>query len=86
LRDECRADECAIGPVRVRSHSASCCEAAKLPMNPCSRLVEQHGVKGFKFHPTVQGFLSADKMAWPVHEVINEHKLPAIFHSDHSGI
>ena len=29
------------------------------------RLVENHGVKGFKFHPTVQGFLPADKMAWP---------------------
>ena len=50
------------------------------------RLVEQHGVKGFKFHPTVQGFLPADKMAWPIYEVINEHKPPAIFHSGHSGI
>ena len=50
------------------------------------RLVEQHGVKGFKFHPTVQGFVPADKMAWPIYEVINEHKLPAIFHSGHSGI
>ena len=50
------------------------------------RLVEQHGVKGFKFHPTVQGFEPADQMAWPIYEVINEYKLPAIFHSGHSGI
>ncbi len=50
------------------------------------RLVENHNVKGFKFHPTVQGFLPADKMAWPIYEVINEYKLPAIFHSGHSGI
>ena len=25
-------------------------------------------------------------MAWPIYEVIAEHKLPAIFHSGHSGI
>ncbi|MDO8377144.1 MAG: amidohydrolase family protein, partial [Aquabacterium sp.] len=50
------------------------------------RLIEHHGVKGFKFHPTVQGFLPYDRMAWPIYEVIAEYKLPAIFHSGHSGI
>jgi hypothetical protein len=34
----------------------------------------------------VQGFLPYDRMAWPLYEVIAEHKLPAIFHSGHSGI
>ena len=50
------------------------------------RLVEDYGVKGFKFHPTVQGFHPYDRMAWPIYEVIAEHRLPAIFHSGHSGI
>jgi len=50
------------------------------------KLVEEHGVKGFKFHPTVQGFHPYDRMAWPIYEVIAEHRLPAIFHSGHSGI
>ncbi len=50
------------------------------------KLIEEHGVKGFKFHPTVQGFHPYDRMAWPIYEVIAEHKLPAIFHSGHSGI
>jgi len=50
------------------------------------KLIEEHGVKGFKFHPTVQGFYPHDKLAWPIYEVIAEHKLPAIFHSGHSGI
>jgi hypothetical protein len=50
------------------------------------RLVEEHGVRGFKFHPTVQGFHPYDRMAWPLYEVAAEHKLPAIFHSGHSGI
>ncbi len=50
------------------------------------RLVEDYGVKGFKFHPTVQGFHPYDRMAWPIYEVIAEYGLPAIFHSGHSGI
>jgi len=50
------------------------------------RLIEENGVKGFKFHPTVQGFHPYDKMAWPIYEVIAEHRMPAIFHSGHSGI
>ena len=50
------------------------------------RLIAEHGVKGFKFHPTVQGFHPYDRMAWPIYEVIAEHNMPAIFHSGHSGI
>ena len=50
------------------------------------RLVKDFGVKGFKFHPTVQGFHPYDKMAWPIYEVINEYALPAVFHTGHSGI
>ena len=50
------------------------------------KLVEEYGVKGFKFHPTVQGFDVTDRMAWPIYEVIAEYKLPAVFHSGHSGI
>ncbi len=45
------------------------------------KLVEEYGVKGFKFHPTVQGFEPQDRMAWPIYEVIAEHRLPAVFHS-----
>src|SRR5579871_1813587 len=36
--------------------------------------------------PTVQGFFPNDRMAYGLYEVIAEHKLPAIFHSGHSGI
>jgi len=58
----------------------------KMGAREARRLIEEHGVKGFKFHPTVQGFYAYDKIAWPIYEVIAEHKLPAIFHSGHSGI
>jgi predicted TIM-barrel fold metal-dependent hydrolase len=50
------------------------------------RLIEEFGVRGFKFHPTVQGFDPYDRFAWPIYEVIAEYKLPAIFHTGHSGI
>ena len=58
----------------------------KMGAREARKLIESHGVKGFKFHPTVQGFEPYDKMAWPLYEVIAEYKLPAIFHSGHSGI
>ncbi|CAN5626296.1 4-hydroxyphenyl-beta-ketoacyl-CoA hydrolase [soil metagenome] len=58
----------------------------KMGAREVRKLIEEHGVKGFKFHPTVQGFYPYDKMAWPLYEVINEYKLPATFHSGHSGI
>jgi predicted TIM-barrel fold metal-dependent hydrolase len=58
----------------------------KMGAREARKLIEEYGVKGFKFHPTVQGFEPYDKMAWPIYEVIAEYKLPAIFHSGHSGI
>ncbi len=58
----------------------------KMGAREARRLIEEHGVKGFKFHPTVQGYHPYDKMAWPIYEVIAEYKLPAIFHTGHSGI
>jgi predicted TIM-barrel fold metal-dependent hydrolase len=50
------------------------------------RLIADYGVKGFKFHPPIQNFHPYDRMAWPIYEVIAEHKLPAIFHTGHSGM
>ena len=50
------------------------------------RMIRDYGVKGFKFHPSIQNYHPADPMAWPIYEVIAEHKLPAIFHTGHSGM
>ena len=58
----------------------------KMGAREARRVIEEERVKGFKFHPTVQDFHPYDRMAWPLYEVIAEHKLPAIFHSGHSGI
>ena len=49
-------------------------------------LIENHGVKGFKFHGIAQNAHPADRMAYPIYEVIAEYGLPAIFHTGHSGM
>ena len=50
------------------------------------RLIAEHGVRGFKFHPNVQGFFPSDRMAYPLYEVIEEAGLPALFHTGQSGV
>jgi predicted TIM-barrel fold metal-dependent hydrolase len=50
------------------------------------RLISEHGVRGFKFHPNLQAFFPNDRGAYPLYEVIAEAGLPALFHSGHSGI
>ena len=50
------------------------------------RMIADYGIKGFKFHPPIQDFHPYDRMAWPIYEVIAEHRLPAIFHTGHSGM
>jgi len=50
------------------------------------RLVTTHGVRGFKFHPSLQGFAPDDRMAYPLYEVIEELGVPAVFHTGQTGI
>jgi uncharacterized protein len=58
----------------------------RMGVREARELVEAGVIKGFKFHPTLQGFFPNDRMAYQLYEVIAEYKLPAIFHSGHSGI
>jgi predicted TIM-barrel fold metal-dependent hydrolase len=44
------------------------------------------GAKGFKFHPSTQAFLPNDRSVYPVYEVIQEARLPALFHSGQTGV
>ncbi|MEU6719099.1 amidohydrolase family protein [Nonomuraea sp. NPDC046802] len=50
------------------------------------RLVADHGVRGFKFHPSVQAFAPNDPMAYPLYEVIEELGAIALFHTGQTGI
>jgi predicted TIM-barrel fold metal-dependent hydrolase len=50
------------------------------------RLVEEHDVKGFKFHPNLQAFFPNDERVYPLYEAIAAAGVPALFHTGHSGI
>jgi uncharacterized protein len=50
------------------------------------RLIDEHDVKGFKFHPNLQSFFPNDRAAYPLYETIAAAGLPALFHTGHSGI
>ncbi|WP_026930769.1 amidohydrolase family protein [Glycomyces tenuis] len=50
------------------------------------RLAADHGVRGFKFHPSLQRFDPSDRMAYPLYEALEELGLPAVFHTGQTGI
>jgi predicted TIM-barrel fold metal-dependent hydrolase len=50
------------------------------------RLIRDHGFRGFKLHPNIQGFFPNDRAVYPLYEAIAEAGLPVLFHTGHSGI
>ena len=50
----------------------------KMGVREARRLIADGVIRGFKFHPTLQGFFPNDRIAYPLYEVIAEHRLPAI--------
>jgi predicted TIM-barrel fold metal-dependent hydrolase len=49
------------------------------------RLIGEYRVRGFKFHPSAQGFIPNDRAAYPLYEVIAAAGLPALFHTGQTG-
>src|SRR5450756_56454 len=49
-------------------------------------LVTDHGVRGFKFHPSLQGFAPDDAQFYPLWEQIESLGVPALFHTGQTGI
>ncbi len=58
----------------------------KLGAREARRLIRDFNIRGFKFHPQYQEFFPNDRSAYPLYEVIAEAKLPALFHTGHSGM
>jgi predicted TIM-barrel fold metal-dependent hydrolase len=50
------------------------------------RLVREFGVRGFKFHPTQQGFYPNDRAAYPLYEAIEEEGAITLFHTGQTGV
>lgn len=49
-------------------------------------LIDECGVRGFKFHPTVQGFDPRDESLFPLYSLLEERRVPALFHTGQTGI
>jgi predicted TIM-barrel fold metal-dependent hydrolase len=58
----------------------------KAAVQEARRLVTDHGVRGFKFHPSLQAFWPNDREVYPLYETISELGVPALFHSGQTGI
>jgi uncharacterized protein len=50
------------------------------------RLVEEHGVRGFKFHPSLQAFSPDAEELRPLWGELQELGVPALFHTGQNGI
>jgi predicted TIM-barrel fold metal-dependent hydrolase len=50
------------------------------------RLVEDHGVRGFKFHPSLQAFSPDDPAFAALWSAIEQLGVPALFHTGQNGI
>ena len=49
-------------------------------------LVAEHGVRGFKFHPSTQAFYPDDHRFFPLYAAIEEAGVPVVFHTGQTGM
>lgn len=57
-----------------------------IAVDQARRLVADHGVRGFKFHPTVQGFDPSDEAYYPLYAALQDARVVALFHTGQTGI
>ncbi|MHC9237408.1 amidohydrolase family protein [Pseudooceanicola sp. 502str34] len=58
----------------------------KMGVREARTLMRDHGVRGFKFHPTFQGFYPNDRMAYGLYEAIEAEGGIALFHTGQTGV
>jgi hypothetical protein len=68
---------CGLGSVDPRKGQAAVDEVAG---------IAELGLRGVKFHPSLQAFAPDDERYWPVFEACERHGLLALFHTGTSGI
>jgi uncharacterized protein len=80
------AESCAAHPDVLIPFASIDPHKGRAGVREARRLVTGYGVRGFKFHPSLQGFRPDDRMAYPLYEVIEELGVPALFHTGQTGI
>ena len=58
----------------------------KAAIDRARRQFEDLGVRGFKFHPTLQNFDPSDEAFFPLFEVIEQMEVPIVVHTGQTGI
>jgi uncharacterized protein len=59
--------------------------AGKHAVSRIRSLIDDHGVKGFKFHPSMQAFEPNARAFYPLYEAIAAAGVPALFHTGQTG-
>nr|BFE70469.1 4-hydroxyphenyl-beta-ketoacyl-CoA hydrolase [Actinoplanes digitatis] len=80
------AEGCAAHPDTLIAFASIDPHKGRAGVREARRLVERHGVRGFKFHPSLQGFAPDDRLAFPLYEAIEELGAVALFHTGQTGI
>jgi predicted TIM-barrel fold metal-dependent hydrolase len=80
------AESCAAHPDTLIPFASIDPHKGRTGVREARRLVEHYGVRGFKFHPSLQGFAPDDRLAYPLYEVIEELGAVALFHTGQTGI
>jgi uncharacterized protein len=57
-----------------------------MAVSQARELVRSHGVRGFKFHPSLQAFAPNDPAYYPLWSEIESLGVPALFHTGQTGI
>jgi len=86
LSSEELADRAAAHPDVLIPFGSVDPQAGQEAVQRARRLISDHAVRGFKFHPSLQGFSPDDRRYYPLYEVIAEAGLPAVFHTGQTGI
>ncbi len=58
----------------------------KAGIKEAQKLVSEYGVRGFKFHPSLQGMAANDKVAYPLYSAMEELGVISLFHTGQTGI
>jgi predicted TIM-barrel fold metal-dependent hydrolase len=58
----------------------------KMGAREARRLMREFGIKGFKLHPTMQGFFPNDRLAYDLYEAIADEGAIALFHTGQTGV
>ena len=86
LSSEEMADRAAAHPDVLIPFGSVDPQTGEAAVRRARRLISEHAVRGFKFHPSLQGFSPDDQSYYPLYEVIEEAGLPAVFHTGQTGI